>query len=301
MEHWYERNNMSTFAIDIMAARQGSSGIDCQPNYVLLTCNFHKLFDDLALVFVPKPLRVLPSSCVPRTAATTDQSSDQSATDETSLSFLVHFLDHFDLDQDIEQHHNKALRLEDLKTMPRQFLFARFAYALFPRLQNFLSGRGKHKLLTIDVTGDNEYKEQEMTWDQFYKGQKSKERIRKAGEPLAGEVWDPRSEADDDDGDGDGGSGGVPAPTNLPKLSTSVTAVGSSPALSVDTGPALALDESTNVDVVDSGHGSFSEDGDSRRWSGSTLVDSTATYDSETNSEICVTNTKQPPKNLQKR
>ncbi|KAI0548962.1 hypothetical protein F4679DRAFT_584948 [Xylaria curta] len=285
MEKWFDRNQMGDMAIARLAG--SPEDINDRRNFVLFTTDLHYIFDDLAFVIVPKPLQVLPSSCPLQTAAPTGRSSGQSsavtpgqssavppgqssavANDQAStadipkLAFGIHFLRAANWPL-YNKHHAKTLHAADLETMCREFMFARFALALFPLLERFLRGPQKRRL---KVFTKNSYEISVMNYSDI-KAYRAKQGITKkggnrapkrgysemAGEGLSGHAWNPYdrmsrfdSEYDSDgsnrydsgledtdsgdDGDGDGGSGGVPAPTNLPKPSTSVTAVGSSPA-----------------------------------------------------------------------
>ncbi|KAI1736019.1 hypothetical protein F4680DRAFT_452470 [Xylaria scruposa] len=224
IEAWWEDNGMTMSAA--RANLSTSDGIDMKCNKLPLLPTYHKIFDNFGFVVVPKPLRVSSSSYpeLQTTEPTTDQSSTsltaaasrsstssmaaagQSSTSSTAaadLAFSIHFLKTENYNPYIRWH-NTALHLKNLQSILRDYLFARFAYALFPKLTQFFVKRQTRWV--FQLLEDNEYKEIEVSQSDFEKDRKRKglsrgnkglNKKRKKGEGSDqvieewGLVWDP--------------------------------------------------------------------------------------------------------------
>lgn len=109
---------MSYYSRDVIMTPK----IDTSKNICLLRCDLHKDFDRRAFAIVPKPA----SGTVP--------------------ALTVHFLraDN-DLADQVTKFHNQIVR--SLDSLSPQYLFARFAYAIFALVTDFvLHGTGKRRL-----------------------------------------------------------------------------------------------------------------------------------------------------------
>ncbi|KAI0859247.1 hypothetical protein F4860DRAFT_526449 [Xylaria cubensis] len=158
-KRWFEENSM----IESLG-RNGSefdNSIDSPLNRIRLRCDLHKLFNRGLFVIVPKPRSVLQSSCTQLpVAATTQQSPAADRTEQLStaedpgLVFGVHFLNGLGIREYVESYHNISIRDEDLDCFSLEFLFAHFAWALFPRLNDFFDDTTKRnvKIITIEKT-----------------------------------------------------------------------------------------------------------------------------------------------------
>ncbi|KAL9099501.1 MAG: hypothetical protein Q9163_005006 [Psora crenata] len=136
-EDWFVRNAMDLYTLDVN--KVGSKGINNLNNLLMLRSDVHRTYDNKRFVFVPK------------------RDNNQPA------SFVTHVLNPsqelFDL------YHN--CKLHEIKSA-HEYLFARFAWAIFPMLSGFLE-RGKGRFLLTA-------KDQDARWFSI-------ERTKKFGQP----------------------------------------------------------------------------------------------------------------------
>lgn len=121
---WFDWNYMSRY-IHNHLLEEGETLLDIR-NLILLRSDVHRVFDGQILAFVPK---------------SAGQAADSS--EPTALPSLVtHFLGPTSALHRL--YHN--ITLHELSDVCPEFLFARFAWSLFPLLTNFLSTRSTRAL-----------------------------------------------------------------------------------------------------------------------------------------------------------
>lgn len=118
---WFRSNDMDQYVSQ--QTRTGNSAIDDPANALLLRADFHRAFDKLQFIFIPKANGVLVTHVL-----------------ESTIELCNLF-------------HNATLH--QVRVGP-QFLFTRFAWAIFPFLRGFLQ-RGQRRLLKLAT-------EQEERW-----------------------------------------------------------------------------------------------------------------------------------------
>ena len=119
---WFSQNAMGTYNL-----KQNLSGpylLDDVRNVILLRKDLHGILDEGKLVFIPKPV-------------------SGSAREEEEANYVVHFLlPTYDIGA---LYHNTSLKpIPGVKT---EFLFARFAWTLFPLLTQFLNHGSDRRLI----------------------------------------------------------------------------------------------------------------------------------------------------------
>lgn len=116
---WFADNNMSRYAMHLRA-----SPIDSGRNSILLRSDLHTLFDAKKFAFVPK----------------------RAGVNAERLSFAVHaFVNEVD-SEIVQLYHNVVL--QPLSELALEFLFARFAWTIFPLVSEFLA-RGRERVLRV--------------------------------------------------------------------------------------------------------------------------------------------------------
>ncbi|KAL8728303.1 MAG: hypothetical protein Q9181_005386 [Wetmoreana brouardii] len=117
---WFHRQRMERYIRGM--GKTGDLAVDDVNNRVLLRADLHKTFDDNKFVFVPK-----------------------------DGDFVVHMLE--PSSELTATYHNS--RLHPLDFVPREYLFARFAWALFPFIEGFLqAGKDRWILPTNHTQAD---------------------------------------------------------------------------------------------------------------------------------------------------
>lgn len=134
---WWAKNGMRDYT-------KGSSGsLKNEANLALLRADIHSLFDFHQITIVPKPLEPSPPI---------DQANSAGA-----YAFAAHVLE-----EDVEscefydlQYHNVAISQAAVDRLSPEFLFARFAWAIFSKIQDFLSSPNRRHLTVTarDETG----------------------------------------------------------------------------------------------------------------------------------------------------
>ncbi|EOD47903.1 hypothetical protein UCRNP2_5350 [Neofusicoccum parvum UCRNP2] len=121
-DEWFHRNGMGQYISDPSCA--AASAIDDPANILLLRADIHYIFDRRRFVLVPRP----------------------HAVDDSSVP-AVHVL--APSPELVALYHN--VPLQPLRGVAAEFLFARFAWSIFPYLQTFLSARADRRLVVPDV------------------------------------------------------------------------------------------------------------------------------------------------------
>ena len=117
-EDWFDSNEMSIYNLNPQMT--GAQSMDDVSNAMLLRADLHKSFDAQKFVFVPKASRPVHG------LSTTDNTPEH--------IFVIHLLSP---SQELGiLYHNVSLQA--IPDVGREFLFARFAWTLFPFLQSFL-------------------------------------------------------------------------------------------------------------------------------------------------------------------
>ncbi|KAI1735929.1 hypothetical protein F4680DRAFT_452383 [Xylaria scruposa] len=143
---WYTRNKMSSLLL-----RSSDTSIDSNKNKIRLRIDFHRLFNEGLYVFAPKPLHFNSDpqpGQPPQQQPSTDESAQlgqpgqppqqQPSTNESAqLGFAVHFLMQEDVGGYVLSYHNISPNKQDIKACCFDFLFARFAWAIFRKLRAF--------------------------------------------------------------------------------------------------------------------------------------------------------------------
>ncbi|KAI0192952.1 hypothetical protein EV127DRAFT_490176 [Xylaria flabelliformis] len=174
-EDWYYDNVMSRSIRNrvIDDGYDGKLTVDSELNMMKLRTDFHWLFNKCLFVIVPKPLSISPDSCpeLPPAAETQQQSPEAVPTHQQSpeaevpeIRFAVHFLDHRYISRYIRQYHNVGVQRADLDLINLDFLFARFALALFPYLYVFLHSGDKRYLSIVSVDKKTGVRSRQATW-----------------------------------------------------------------------------------------------------------------------------------------
>lgn len=144
---WFYRNGM----------REYLSWPESLENHIDLRADLRRLFDSNSLTIVPKPVSVTPStSTSTSTSKSTSGTAESSQATRYALAVDVLYpawtLDVF------ARYHNQALwflknsnQFTEQYQESRELLFARFAWSIFPLLQEFLNGSAR--LLAIRVDG----------------------------------------------------------------------------------------------------------------------------------------------------
>lgn len=125
---WFGINGMGEYA----TISPGT--VDDEANIAILQSSFHQLFDHRQFVIVPKPVRLSASD------VTSTSTIDQSQQDHPmSYALAIHVLtNHEENGEFPDMYQNTSLQPNYTDRLSREFLFARFAWALFPFLRTFL-------------------------------------------------------------------------------------------------------------------------------------------------------------------
>lgn len=128
---WYGKNAMGVYG-----------DIDCSDNIIPLRKDLHKCFDDRWFVIIPKPA-------------------------PSGLHYVTHILSSYAAEI-WPSYHNIEIRCFS-KENTKQFLFARFAWAVIQRVKPFLTAGINRKVIQVNITdtGDINYKEEDMEGSQL--------------------------------------------------------------------------------------------------------------------------------------
>ncbi|KAI0190260.1 hypothetical protein EV127DRAFT_340158 [Xylaria flabelliformis] len=140
---WFVDNGMNTYSENIRFGRP----IDDEANKITLMSHIRSTFDDRTFVIVPKPSSRSPGSKSPSSTPTA------STADHQPHEFAVHVISTCSKPavQFADFYHNLTIQPQYIHTVRREFLFARFAWAIFPLLRQFLDSRlDRYLLVTVD-------------------------------------------------------------------------------------------------------------------------------------------------------
>ncbi|KAI1195187.1 hypothetical protein F5X97DRAFT_250387 [Nemania serpens] len=155
---WFNRNEMTKYC-----AISTTNDINDLSNKMLLMANLHWAFDHPLFVIVPKP-SAGPSSPDPpptSTALPTSNKLQPSAFVAHVISTVPEALDFTNL------YHNRSMQPKYFNLLKREFLFARFAWALFLYLRKFI--QVSTSLLELIIAEEDNYVSKSITGKQFAK------------------------------------------------------------------------------------------------------------------------------------
>ncbi|KAI1157949.1 hypothetical protein F5B18DRAFT_643060 [Nemania serpens] len=165
---WFMRNGMYRYAQPSLVHK-----IQDPANILLLLSNLHWAFDRLLFVIIPKPSTVFSSLASPSTSTAPSISTAPSASTASLTSdnkpqpyaFVTHVISATPEARDLtDLYHNRSIQSKYFNTLKREFLFARFAWALFPYLRDFVQNASLRELIIAD--GDN-YVSKSVTGKEF--------------------------------------------------------------------------------------------------------------------------------------
>ncbi|TRX91337.1 hypothetical protein FHL15_007759 [Xylaria flabelliformis] len=130
-QQWFRHNGMKRYC---HIGTGQKYAIDDNRNIVRLSSNFHRLFDQRLFVIAPKPVTVSPDP------PSSDPQPPTSTAKDRSYAFAVHVLNNDGAAREFAQsYHNVPIHTQYRKGICREFLFARFAYNVFPLLRDFFN------------------------------------------------------------------------------------------------------------------------------------------------------------------
>ncbi|CAN8104850.1 unnamed protein product [Discula destructiva] len=152
---WWASNRMRQYTRHVIGLPKDEA------NLMKLRADVHMLFDSHRFTLVPKPS--FPSSLP-------SLPTQSSPTQSPSFAFAVHVLHNDDEALEFcDLYHNVAISQSSADRSRPQFLFARFAWALFSHLQTFLKSPASRYLKVIipDETGNNNTELKKMNGDEL--------------------------------------------------------------------------------------------------------------------------------------
>jgi hypothetical protein len=120
---WFNRNQMHSYIDD---PRRSTDAVADASNALLLRSDLHFAFDQQKFVFVPK-------------------APSDSGLPELVTHIMVYSREHRQL------YHNA--KLHSIHGVRKEFLFARFAWTIFPLIQHFLNAEVPRELLSVSLAG----------------------------------------------------------------------------------------------------------------------------------------------------
>ncbi|KAI1114914.1 hypothetical protein F5Y14DRAFT_412418 [Nemania sp. NC0429] len=159
---WFMRNGMWRYA-----RRSSAQRIHDPANILLMLGHLRWAFDRPLFVILPKPSTVTstgPSASAAPLALAAPSTSPTPSTSTASLTsenkaqtyaFVTHVISGDPEARDLAAlYHNRAIQSKYFNTLERrEFLFARFAWALFPYLRDFVQNTSLREFIIVD--GDN--------------------------------------------------------------------------------------------------------------------------------------------------
>lgn len=133
---WFGINGMADYASSL------TGNIDDEGNIIVLQVSLHLLFDQRRFAFVPKPSAVGPSP-------------DSPSPLPEAYALAVHVLNDGEESSELPKLYQNVAMQSQCNKLSREFLFARFAWALFPLLQNFLETPMPRRLAVIMKQDEN--------------------------------------------------------------------------------------------------------------------------------------------------
>ncbi|KAI0445985.1 hypothetical protein F4803DRAFT_547771 [Xylaria telfairii] len=222
---WMTLNEMDQYC-----SEPGRNTVNNSRNIIPLKADFHTVFDAGGFVIVPKPWVSSRNSDPPSASTINDQSNTngQSSVDSQPIinltptinpistanptstveaqlyAFVVHVLKpHRDFKDFGDSYHNLAIKTEYMGKIAREYLFARFAWAIFPYLADFLlEAPVPRRLIVLDENGTKsittkppQFKELQKRWIASSKAGSNASNSRKRGRGSS----DENVELDDED------------------------------------------------------------------------------------------------------
>jgi hypothetical protein len=139
---WFGMNGMREYVSGL------TGNIDDEANIITLRADLHLLFDQRRFAIAPKPSAAVLN---PDSAATSSVSSV-----EGRFALTIHVLnDDEGTDEFSDLYHNVAIQPNAVEKLAREFVFARFAWSLFPLLQGFLETPAPRRLAVISKAYEN--------------------------------------------------------------------------------------------------------------------------------------------------
>ncbi|KAI1271443.1 hypothetical protein F5Y07DRAFT_404419 [Xylaria sp. FL0933] len=160
---WFNRNEMGDYC-EIST----TSDIDDSGNQMLLMSNLHWAFDRALFIIVPKPSTGSSSSSSSSggNPPLTSTSVPTSKKEPQLYAFTPHVINTTLAARDLTTlYHNRSMQPKYFNNIKREFLFARFAWALFIYLQKFL--QESTVPLELLVVEKDRYVARSMTGNQF--------------------------------------------------------------------------------------------------------------------------------------
>lgn len=125
---WFGLNGMAEYT----SSQTGT--VDDEANIAILRADFHQLFDQCRFVIVPKPSAALPGQLSGHASSTSTTTPGLG-----TYAFAIHVLgDGEDTGEFTDLYQNVSIQTKYFDQISREFLFARFAWAIFPLLRSFL-------------------------------------------------------------------------------------------------------------------------------------------------------------------
>lgn len=138
-ELWWFNNRMRRYTKAAGVSRD-------EANIALLRADVHAALDGHKFAIIPKPLAPSASPNPPQQ----DSSRSGGNSDETPFAYATHILETDDEAREFcDLYQNVALAQEGVNKLSPEFLFARFAWAIFAHLQTFLNSPTRRHLAVI--------------------------------------------------------------------------------------------------------------------------------------------------------
>ncbi|KAI1124951.1 hypothetical protein F5Y10DRAFT_19143 [Nemania abortiva] len=130
-QKWFIQNQMRRYCHTSAGMK-----IDDKANMLSLMAHFRVAFDNHLFIIIPKPSAGSPSSSL---SLSTTIAEPTSRAEPRPYAFATHFLSNIPEACDFANlYHNVSIQTKYINTLSREFLFARFAWALFSCLRGFL-------------------------------------------------------------------------------------------------------------------------------------------------------------------
>lgn len=174
-EAWWAANSMRQYTMNTDGISKDAA------NIALLRADVHQIFDGHKFAIVPKP------STAPSTPA-----SPPSLGSESTFAFAAHVLESdYEAREFCALYHNIAIAQAGVDSLSPEFLFARFAWAVFAHLQTFLNSSITRRHLVVLVRN-------ETTCDRYTElkqmnGQQSTRHLSTRGQTRSGSQLRKRS------------------------------------------------------------------------------------------------------------
>ncbi|KAI0104036.1 hypothetical protein GGR51DRAFT_523257 [Nemania sp. FL0031] len=155
--HWFNRNKMMKYCAVSVSA---TNDIDDPSNQMFLMANISWAFDRPLFVIAPKP------SAGPSSPGSPSISAALPSIKLQPYAFVAHVISSVPEALDFTNlYHNRSMQPKYFNLLKREFLFARFAWALFPHLQKFVQVSTAH--LELIISEEDNYVPKSITGRQF--------------------------------------------------------------------------------------------------------------------------------------